>query len=148
MLFFYGGQALKLKSIIGAAALSVAIGSGAQAQFMTAAEVRPILDATQGSWVAVRVFDGQDLLYFTHLLSFRCGLDAVFYGLNGEPARERLPMEPCYEGTASPSAMDPVNYPPYTAFPVGSVHSVTILMKYDDGGKTEATFQRAQIQIQ
>lgn len=139
---------MKIKAIIGALAISLAAGTGAKAQFMTAAEVRPILDATQSSWVAVRVYDGQDLLYFTHLLAFRCGLDAVFYGINGEPPRERLPLEPCYEGTASPGAMDPVNYPPYTAFPAGSVHSVTILMKYDDGGKTEATFQRAQIQIQ
>jgi len=139
---------MKFRSLIGAAILSASMGSGAQAQFMTADEVKPILGMTQGSWVAVRVWDGQDLLYFTHLMSFRCGLDGILYGINGETPSNLFAMEPCHEGTAAPSAMDPTQYPVYVPFPVGSVHSVTIMLKYDDGSKEQASFERSQIQIQ
>lgn len=128
--------------------LALGLGASAQAQFMTAAEVKNILDMTQANWVAVRVFDGRDLLYFTHIETFRCGLAGVRYGINGEAPNTPYGLEACYVGTAAPNAMDPVGHPPYVAFPVGSVHSVTIQLKYDDGSITEATFQRAQIQIQ
>ncbi len=139
---------MKLKAIIGVAALALGLGSGAQAQFLSAAEVKPILDVTQANWLGVRVYDGNDLLYFTHLVTFRCGLEEVFYGLNGEIPSQPLPMEPCYEGTNAPAAMDPVKYPPYMTFPVGSVLSVTLMLMYDDGDIQEVTFERAQIQIQ
>ena len=137
-----------IKSLLTSTVVALSVSGGAQAQFMTAAEVKPILDMTQANWVAVRVWEGQDLLYFTHIETFRCGLSGVRYGLNGEAPNTPYGLETCYEGTAAPNAMDPVGHPPYVAFPVGSVHSVTIQMKYDDGSMTEATFQRAQIQIQ
>ena len=139
---------MKFGAIFGAAAMALGLGSGAQAQFLTAAEVKPILEMTQGNWLGVRVFNGNDLLYFTHLVTFRCGLEEVFYGINGEMPSEALPMEPCHEGTAAPGSMDPVKYPPYMTFPVGSIHSVTLMMMYDDGDIQEVTFERAQIQIQ
>jgi len=139
---------MKFKSFLGAVIVALGFGGGAQAQFMTAAEVKPILDMTQPDWVAVRVFDGQDLLYFTHIEAFRCGLAGVRYGINGAAANTPYALEACYEGTANPNAMDPVAHPPYVSFPVGSVHTVTIQIKYDDGSITEANFARAQIQTQ
>ncbi len=145
---FYWENVLKIRNFFGALLVASGFASGAQAQFMTAEEVKPILGMTQGSWVAVRVFDGQDLLYFTHLMSFRCGLDGILYGINGETPSNLYAMEPCHEGTAAPSSMDPVQFPLYVSFPVGSVHSVTVMLKYDDGSKEQASFERAQIQIQ
>lgn len=146
--FFYGGLILKFRTVFGAAAVALGLANGAQAQFLTAAEVKPILEMTQDSWVAVRVYEGNDLFYFSHLVVFRCGLEEVFYGLNGAVPSEPLPMEPCYEGSNSPAEMDPVKYPPYMTFPVGSIHSVTLMMLYDDGDIQEVSWERAQIQIQ
>lgn len=139
---------MTIRAILSAAILAAGFGSTAQAQFMSAEEVKPILGMTQSSWVAVRVWDGNDLLYFTHLLTFRCGLEGILYGLNGETPSNLYAMEPCHEGTASPSSMDIDQYPVYVVLPAGSVHSVTIMLKYDDGSKEVATFERAQIQIQ
>ncbi|NOR62371.1 MAG: hypothetical protein GQ535_07765 [Rhodobacteraceae bacterium] len=132
---------------MGAAVLATGLGTGAQAQFLSAAEVKPILEMTQANWLGVRLWEGNDLLYFTHLVTFRCGLEEVFWGINGEVPSEPLPMEPCHEGSAAPGAMDPVKYPPYITFPAGSIHSITLMLMYDDGDIQEVSFERAQIQI-
>ena len=117
-------------------------------KFLTATEVRPILDATKGSWVAVRLYDGQDLLYFTNLLSWRCGLWEIRYGINGAPADQVLTMEPCHPDTAQPAALtDPVGFPIWVNFAPDSVQSVTVEIDYDDGTTDSASFDRNQILI-
>ena len=42
----------------------------------------------------MREFDGQDLVYFTHLVSWRCGLYEVQYRINGGPV-EVFPIPEC-----------------------------------------------------
>lgn len=117
-------------------------------KFMTATEVRPIIDATKANWVAVRNDDGQDLLYFTSLLTWRCGLWDIQYGINGAQAEQMVQMEPCHVDTAQPNAMlDPVAYPLWVSFPPETVQSVTVRITYDDGTTDQAVFDRAQILI-
>lgn len=117
-------------------------------KFLTATEIRPILDATKGSWVAVRLYEGQDLLYFTSLLSWRCGLWEIRYGINGAPADQVLEMEPCYPDTAQPGALtDPAGFPIWVTFAPETVQSVTVEIDYDDGSTDTATFERGQILI-
>jgi hypothetical protein len=117
---------------------------GASAQnFTTAGEVRPILSMTQGNWVALREYNGQDLLYFTHLLAWRCGLSEIRYGLNGDAPAQVLKMEACHEGTAQPNAMSGDGV--YIRAPAGSVASVRVRLIFDDGSSDEATFARKDI---
>ena len=111
-------------------------------KFLTATEVRPILDATKGSWIAVRDFNGQDLLYFTHLLAWRCGLWEIRYGLNGAPPDQLFEAESCYLDTATPAAIKAESHLPYVTLPPGSVASVTVRLLFDDGSEGEATFER------
>jgi len=117
-------------------------------QFTTAVEIRSILGMTKQSWVAVRLYEGQDLLYFTHLLAWRCGLWDVRYGVNGAPATEVVPLEPCHDGTAQPNALtDVAGFPPYVTLPAASVESVYVELLYDDGSTDFAVFQRQAVLI-
>lgn len=123
-----------------------AAAAGAQ-QFTTAAEVRPILEMTQGNWVAVREFDGQDLVYFTHLIAWRCGLASVKFSVNSLKSDHEWPMEPCHEGTASPNAIKAETHLPYVALPLGSVDRIAVVLELDDGTFLKAAFDRAQVLI-
>lgn len=114
--------------------------------FTTAAEVRPILAATKSNWIAVRQYDGADLLYFTNLLAWRCGLESIAYAVNGAPA-ETLDIEPCHEGEAQPNAQLVENYFPFVTLPLGSIQSVDVTITFDDGPSETVNFQRKNIEI-
>lgn len=111
--------------------------------FTTAAEVRPILSMTRGNWVALREYNGRDLLYFTHILAWRCGLSEIRYGLNGAAPAQVLKMEACHEGTAQPNAMSGDGV--FVREPPGSVASVRVRLIFDDGSSEEASFARKDI---
>ncbi len=117
-------------------------------QFTTALEVRPILGMTKANWVGVREYNGQDLVYFSHLLAWRCGLWDIRYGINGAPAETDVAMEPCNEEFAQPNVMmDIENFPPYVTYPLQSVESIYIEIVFDDGTTDFAQFDRAEVRI-
>jgi hypothetical protein len=129
----------------GVAALAFAGAAQAQ-QFTTAAEVGPILEATRANWVAVREYDGRDLVYFTQLLAWRCGLSEIRYGLNGAAPETVLPMEPCYEDEAQPNALKmDQGIEIYLTEPLQSVQSIDIMLKLDDGSESSASFARKAV---
>ncbi len=113
--------------------------------FTTAAEIRPILQATKTSWVALREYDGADLLYFTHLESWRCGLSEVRYSINTVAADAVWELEPCHEDSAQPNAMTDENHRPYLTLPMGLVGSVAVVVTYDDGSQDKAQYERKAI---
>ena len=117
-------------------------------KFTTAVEVKPILGMTKGNWVAVRNYNGQDLLYFSHLLAWRCGLWDVRYGINGAPADQVFPLEPCYYDLQTPnSIVDVETYLIYATLPPDSVETVYVEVTFDDGTTDFAQFNRNEIQI-
>ena len=117
-------------------------------KYTTAVEVKPILGMTKSNWVAVRLYEGQDLLYFTQMLSWRCGLWEIRYGINGNPADQVFEMEPCHLDTAQPNAMtDVANYLPFVTLPPESVDTLYVEITYDDGTTDFAQFNRNEIEI-
>ena len=114
-------------------------------KFLTASEVKPILGATKGNWIAVREWEGQDLIYFTHLLSWRCGLYEIRYTVNGG---EQLswPIPDCDPATHTVGAI-PEDAAIYTELQLKSVETITVELLYDDLSTETATFERAAVLI-
>lgn len=113
--------------------------------FTTAAEIKPILQATRANWVALREFDGSDLLYFTHLESWRCGLSEVRFSVNSTAATTLREMEPCYEGTAQPNALTLDGHLPYILLPLGMTETVSVVVVFDDGSEDRMDYDRKAI---
>jgi hypothetical protein len=136
---------LTAKTFVLAALLTPSIAQ-AQGRFLTAAEVKPILNATKGTWIAVREYDGQDLLYFTHLLAWRCGLSKLAYGINGAAPVIPWPLTPCDEDSPTPAAIGP-DQPIYLNEPLNSIKSVTVQITYDDDTTDDVTYTRKSVLI-
>lgn len=115
-------------------------------KFTTAAEVKPIMNATKGSWVAVREYNGQDLLYVTHIWSWRCGMHAMAISVNDEPM-QNWPLPECHMKYTTPSAILEDDGLPYLAFRLGSVNKIDIQIVYDDLSMDAASFDRGNILI-
>lgn len=113
----------------------------ATGRFTTALEVKPILNVTRANWIAVREFNGQDLVYVTHLWAWRCGLVAIRYAVNDDPL-ETWPLPECHEDTNSPNAMLDGDGLPYREYGLGTVQTVTVELIYDDLTTDKATFNR------
>lgn len=110
-------------------------------RFTTATEVKPILNATRGNWILVREYDGKDLLYVTHLWSWRCGLLEMRVGINGnEP--EIWPMPECRLDQQSPAAIMDSDPLPYREFALGSIALIEVQLTYDDLSTDGAKFNR------
>jgi hypothetical protein len=114
--------------------------------FTTAAEVKPILTATKPGWIAVREFDGRDLLYFTNLLAWRCGVASVSYTVNGGAATP-LEMEPCHDNIMQPNSLLMETIQPYVALPLASVATVSVTVTYDDDTTETGDYDRKSVMI-
>ena len=147
---FLTGSLLALSLLAGPAAVAqdtsglVAEPQTPSGKFLTATEVKPILDATRASWIAVREFGGQDLLYVTHLWSWRCGLLQMEIAINDGPF-EIWQMPECHAESASPAAILDGDGDPYRGFPLGSVDTVQVRLVYDDLSTAADRFERAAV---
>ena len=116
-------------------------------KFTTAAEVGPILEMTKDSWSAVREYDGQDLVYFTHVLSWRCGLKGAKYSINDGPLLD-LEMPDCHMKFKQPNAMiDEEPLLTYKRYELGSVNSVRVDLLLDNLTVQSVTLLRENILI-
>ncbi|MET1411365.1 hypothetical protein ABVF61_03800 [Roseibium sp. HPY-6] len=110
----------------------------AHAQAMPPEQIKQILDMTKASWVSFRDWQGQQLIYFTHLEAWKCGIDYVFYGLNGGPLDQMWELAEC--DPDNPNAV--LKDKPYIELPAGSTQSISVQLIYPDGSKSPVeTFQ-------
>jgi hypothetical protein len=93
---------------------------------------RKILDMTATSWLSFREFNGL-LVYYTHLMSYRCAIREVRIGIDSTVPDKVLKMPPC-------DMRDPVAIPheatPYLKL-APQTRSVSVELTYRDGSVSE-----------
>ncbi|WP_255552190.1 hypothetical protein [Maritimibacter dapengensis] len=128
------------------AKLGLAVALALVASPMQAQDAKQILTLTRQNWVAVREYDGKDLLYFTNLLAWRCGVEDIRFGVNGEPPAP-LEHEPCHADDATPNALYAEDILPYLTYPLGSVETITVEVDFPDGSTEVGRYERAKVAI-
>jgi uncharacterized caspase-like protein len=93
---------------------------------------RKILDMTATSWLAFREFNGL-LVYYTHLMSYRCAIREVRVGIDSAVPDKVLKMPPC--DPRDPSAI-PHDSQPYLRL-APATKSVSVELTYRDGSVSE-----------
>ena len=95
---------------------------------------RQNLESISGSWVEFRDFNGT-LVYFTTLLSYRCAITEVRYGLNGAAPLTRFDLPVC--NMKDPFAI-PDNAKIYMKVPSGT-KSISVQLTWRDGSQSEVS---------
>lgn len=101
---------------------------------------KQILDQFWTSWIAFDAGGNHGLVYFTQMLSYRCAIKEVHYGLDGAAPDKEIKMPPCDK--KDPYAI-PYDYQPY--FKVAdSVKSMSVQVTYTDGTKSPVRAYKRQ----
>jgi uncharacterized caspase-like protein len=99
---------------------------------------RKILDMTATSWLAFREYNGL-LLYYTHLMSYRCAIREARIGIDSAVPDKLLKMPPC--NLRDPSAI-PHEAAPYLKISPNT-QQVSVELTYRDGSVSEIkTFRK------
>ena len=93
---------------------------------------RKILDMTATSWLSFREFNGL-LVYYTHLMSYRCAIREVRVGIDSTVPDKVLKMPPC--NPRDPSVI-PHDSQPYLKL-APATKSVSVELTYRDGSVSE-----------
>ena len=99
---------------------------------------RKVLDMTATSWLSFREFNGL-LVYYTHLMSYRCAIREVRVGIDSAVPDKVLKMPPC--DVRDPSAI-PHDAQPYLKL-APTTQFVSVELTYRDGSVSETkSFRR------
>ena len=110
------------------------LGSGtAHAQSALMGQEKKILGMIKDSWVSFRDYNGQQLIYFTMLESYRCGIAEVRFSINSDALDKIWRLQPC--DPKKPNAITATR--PYLTLPLGAARSIAVQLTYMDGSKSE-----------
>ena len=93
---------------------------------------KQLLGMTEDSWVHFRDFNGRQLIYFTHLEVYRCGITKVRYSLNSDALDQEYSLQPC--NPENPNAVTTDR--PYISLPLGTAKSISVEITFEDGTKS------------
>lgn len=105
----------------------------ALAQSALVGQEKNILEVTKSSWASFRNFNGRQLIYFTHLESYSCGLEEVHYSLNSTTLDKEWLLQPC--DPKKPHNISSKR--PYITLPPGTAKWIAVQITFADGTKSE-----------
>jgi len=105
---------------------------------MPPAQMKQILNMTKNSWVSYRDFNGKQLIYFTHLESYRCGIKSVKYSINSEALDQEWVLQPC--DPKNPMAV--TTEKPYISLDLKTAHSIAIQLTFIDDTQSEVVHKK------
>jgi len=95
-----------LVSVLLALALAANPVAAAQSRVPPVETYKAMLDASkEGGWISFREYDGKQYVYFSQLISMRCGLKEIRYSINSKALDQRFDMIDCIP--ANPFALTP-----------------------------------------
>ena len=103
------------------------------ANAMPADQMKKILNMTQKSWVSFRDFNGKQLIYFTHLEAYTCGIKEVHYSLNSDDLDKVWELQPCDIKNPMAITKDII----YLSMPLGTAKSIAVQVTFTDGTKSD-----------
>lgn len=94
---------------------------------------RNVLENLTQKWIEGRAWDeGRYLVYFSHLISYRCGLSEIRYGIDSDTPSELWPLEPCDPKNPYATSSDALIYLDLAAKP----SRIVVQLTYADGSQT------------
>ena len=96
-----------------------------------------ILEQMSNSWVSYRKWNGKMLIYFTHLISYRCAIDSVEYGFDTDTPDREYRLAECDPN--NPHAVETASGNPgdiYATVPRGTGFT-SLRLTYKDGTTSE-----------
>jgi hypothetical protein len=93
-----------------------------------------ILEFTANNWVGFRDYNGRQLIYFTHLTAYRCGIAHVAYSLNKDTLDLSFALPPCEKRSANAI---PPDFQPYLSLPLNTAHEIYLQLTFKDGTKSQ-----------
>ena len=98
---------------------------------------KKLLGLTKSSWVHFRDWNGRQLIYFTHLEVYRCGISKVRYSLNSDALDKTYELQPC--DLENPNAV--TTDKPYISLPLDTARSISVQVTFEDGTHSEIVRQ-------
>jgi len=105
----------------------------ALAQSPLAGQEKKLLSMTRGNWAYFRDYNGRQLIYFTHLEAYRCGIGQVRYSLNSDALDKEWKLQPCDPSKPHNITTDK----PYISLPLGAAKTVAVQLTFNDGSKSQ-----------
>ena len=105
---------------------------------MPAEQMKKILGMTQNSWVSFRDFNGKQLIYFTHLEAYTCGIKEVRYSINTDVLDKVWTLQPCQDDGISTIKKDLV----MLHLALGTAKSIDVQLTFIDGTKSEVLHKK------
>ncbi len=99
---------------------------------------KKLLKLTMSNWVHFRDWNGRQLIYFTHLEVYRCGIRKVQYSLNSDALDRTYELQPCDPKEPNTVTTDK----PYISLPLGTARSISVQITFEDGMQSEIVRQK------